>query len=81
MRLREVGEEGRTLTSYPSLRTDLLNAGADSAAALHVHRSTLRYRLGRIADLTGFDLRVSILASPACRYTSLATCRGVPKHR
>jgi len=29
----------------------------DSATALHVHRSTLRYRLGRIADLTGFDLR------------------------
>jgi sugar diacid utilization regulator len=29
----------------------------ESAAALHVHRSTLRYRLGRIADLTGSDLR------------------------
>ena len=29
----------------------------ESAACLHVHRSTLRYRLGRIADLTGFDLR------------------------
>jgi DNA-binding PucR family transcriptional regulator len=29
----------------------------DSAAALHIHRSTLRYRLGRITDLTGFDLR------------------------
>ncbi|MGA5466704.1 PucR family transcriptional regulator [Mycobacterium sp. NPDC050041] len=29
----------------------------ESAAALHVHRSTLRYRLGRIEDLTGFDLR------------------------
>ena len=29
----------------------------ESAAALHVHRSTLRYRLGRIADLTGADLR------------------------
>jgi sugar diacid utilization regulator len=29
----------------------------ESATALHVHRSTLRYRLGRIADLTGFDLR------------------------
>jgi DNA-binding PucR family transcriptional regulator len=29
----------------------------ESANALHVHRSTLRYRLGRIADLTGFDLR------------------------
>lgn len=29
----------------------------ESAAALHIHRSTLRYRLGRIADLTRFDLR------------------------
>ncbi|CAN3128617.1 PucR family transcriptional regulator [Mycobacterium sp. smrl_JER01] len=29
----------------------------ESAAALHIHRSTLRYRLGRIADLTGLDLR------------------------
>ena len=29
----------------------------ESAASLHVHRSTLRYRLGRIADLTGYDLR------------------------
>ncbi|OBA64482.1 hypothetical protein A5647_02060 [Mycobacterium sp. 1100029.7] len=29
----------------------------ESAAALHVHRSTLRYRLGRITDLTGLDLR------------------------
>ncbi|ORW90490.1 hypothetical protein AWB92_19920 [Mycobacterium sp. IEC1808] len=29
----------------------------ESAAELHIHRSTLRYRLGRIADLTGLDLR------------------------
>ena len=29
----------------------------ETAAALHVHRSTLRYRLGRIADLTDLDLR------------------------
>ncbi|MBJ7385705.1 MAG: helix-turn-helix domain-containing protein [Mycolicibacterium sp.] len=29
----------------------------ESAAALHVHRSTLRYRLSRIAELTGLDLR------------------------
>jgi DNA-binding PucR family transcriptional regulator len=27
-----------------------------TAAALHVHRSTLRYRLQRIRDLTGHDL-------------------------
>ncbi|HZA10315.1 helix-turn-helix domain-containing protein, partial [Mycobacterium sp.] len=29
----------------------------ESAAALHVHRSTLRYRLARIGELTGYDLR------------------------
>jgi DNA-binding PucR family transcriptional regulator len=29
----------------------------ESAAALHIHRSTLRYRLGRIGELTGHDLR------------------------
>jgi sugar diacid utilization regulator len=29
----------------------------ESASALHIHRSTLRYRLGRITDLTGLDLR------------------------
>lgn len=28
-----------------------------SAAALHIHRSTLRYRLARISELTGYDLR------------------------
>jgi hypothetical protein len=28
-----------------------------SAAALHIHRSTLRYRLGRIGELAGYDLR------------------------
>jgi hypothetical protein len=29
----------------------------EAAAALHIHRSTLRYRLTRIRDLTGVDLR------------------------
>ena len=29
----------------------------ESAGALHIHRSTLRYRLGRISELTGLDLR------------------------
>jgi DNA-binding PucR family transcriptional regulator len=29
----------------------------ESSAALHIHRSTLRYRLARIAELTGYDLR------------------------
>ena len=29
----------------------------ESAAALHIHRSTLRYRLARVGELTGYDLR------------------------
>lgn len=29
----------------------------ESAKALHIHRSTLRYRLARIRELTGYDLR------------------------
>lgn len=29
----------------------------ESAAALHIHRSTLRYRLARIGELAGLDLR------------------------
>jgi sugar diacid utilization regulator len=29
----------------------------ESATALHIHRSTLRYRLARIGELTGHDLR------------------------
>ncbi|MGP4058690.1 PucR family transcriptional regulator [Mycobacterium sp. 4D054] len=29
----------------------------DTAEALHIHRSTLRYRLARISELTGCDLR------------------------
>ena len=40
--------------------SDYLECGGnydESAAALHIHRSTLRYRLARIAELTGYDLR------------------------
>ncbi|WP_231382659.1 helix-turn-helix domain-containing protein [Mycobacterium simiae] len=41
----------------------------ESAAALHVHRSTLRYRLGCITALTGLDLRgCRYSLQPACRY-------------
>jgi hypothetical protein len=29
----------------------------EAATSLHIHRSTLRYRLARIAELTGYDLR------------------------
>ncbi|WZH51345.1 MAG: helix-turn-helix domain-containing protein [Nocardioides alkalitolerans] len=35
---------------------DHAGAGPATAAALHVHRTTLYYRLGRIAELTGLDL-------------------------
>jgi hypothetical protein len=40
--------------------SDYLECGGhydEAAAALHIHRSTLRYRLARIAELTGHDLR------------------------
>ena len=40
--------------------SDYLECGGnydESAAVLHIHRSTLRYRLARIAQLTGHDLR------------------------
>jgi len=41
--------------------SDYLECGGETmtnpAAALHIHRSTLRYRLARIAELTGHDLR------------------------
>ena len=40
--------------------SDYLECGGnydETAAALHIHRSTLRYRLARIAELTGYDLR------------------------
>lgn len=40
--------------------SDYLECGGnydESAAALHIHRSTVRYRLARIAELTGYDLR------------------------
>jgi len=44
-----------------------------SAAALHIHRSTLRYRLARIAELTGHDLRkVDTRFNPARRDAGVA---------
>ena len=64
--VREVHPAAETLASLP--RTDLLDTartvldlGGDVAAAaerLHLHRTTLYYRLDRIADLTGVDLRL-----------------------
>ncbi|MBY8862240.1 helix-turn-helix domain-containing protein [Nocardia sp. CA2R105] len=43
----------------------------DTAAVLHIHRSTLRYRLGRIRELTGFDLR-----DPNIRFNLQAATRA-----
>lgn len=62
-----IGEWLEPLLDYDSRRgTDLVAAlstflgrsgNYDGAAeALHIHRSTLRYRLHRICDLTGHDL-------------------------
>jgi hypothetical protein len=52
-------DESRNSELVPTL-SDYLECGGnydESAAALHIHRSTLRYRLARIAELTGHDLR------------------------
>jgi sugar diacid utilization regulator len=52
-------DECKNSELVPTL-SDYLECGGnydDSAAALHIHRSTLRYRLARIAELTGHDLR------------------------
>ena len=64
--VRAVHPAAETLAALP--RTDLLNTartvldlGGDVAAAaerLHLHRTTLYYRLDRIAELTGVDLRL-----------------------
>lgn len=67
--LRRSGEGADLLRT---LRT-LVGCGLDRArtsAALHVHRNTLGYRIGRIQQLTGLDL-----AQPrdvACAYLALA---------
>ena len=40
---------------------------------LHLHRRTFRYRLGRIEDLTGFDLRIiEHSLQSACGFASVA---------
>jgi hypothetical protein len=52
-------DEGRKSEMVLTL-SDYLECGGnydESAVALHIHRSTLRYRLARIAELTGYDLR------------------------
>ena len=63
----EHGELTRTLQSLVECRFDR----TATSAALHIHRNTLAYRLGRIEEITGLDL-----GSPrdlACVYMAMAT--------
>lgn len=55
--LRELrAEEGADLFHTLEVYLDLGGSGVSAAEALHIHRSTLNYRLGRITDLTQVDL-------------------------
>lgn len=54
-RLLAVDPDGR-LTATVRAYLDHGGSGPRSAAALHVHRTTLYYRLERVAELTGLDL-------------------------
>jgi DNA-binding PucR family transcriptional regulator len=47
------GELAKTLQTFLRCRFDRTAA----SEALHVHRNTLAYRLGRIEEITGLDLR------------------------
>lgn len=51
-------DENKNSSLVPTLSHYLECGGNydDTAAALHIHRSTLRYRLARISELTGYDL-------------------------
>jgi PucR C-terminal helix-turn-helix domain len=69
------GELARTLQTLVSCRLDRTAA----SAALHIHRNTLAYRLGRIEEITGLDL-----SSPhdlACVYLALAADVGARAQR
>lgn len=54
-RLQEADRDG-TLTRTVRAYLDHAGNGPAAAAALHVHRTTLYYRLGRVTELTGLDL-------------------------
>ncbi|MBK8135004.1 MAG: PucR family transcriptional regulator ligand-binding domain-containing protein [Chloroflexi bacterium] len=55
--LRELrNEESADLFHTLEVYLDLGGSGVAAAEALHIHRSTLNYRLGRITELTGTDL-------------------------
>lgn len=49
-------EDGADLFHTLEVYLDLGGSGVAAADALHIHRSTLNYRLGRITELTGADL-------------------------
>ena len=48
-------QEGELLKTLEAFFANLDNL-ARTAAALHIHRNTLLYRLGRIAEISGLDL-------------------------
>lgn len=52
--LRE--DDGADLFHTLDVYLDLGGSGIHTAEALHIHRSTLNYRLGRITDMIGVDL-------------------------
>ena len=55
--LRELrAEDGADLFHTLEVYLDLGGSGVSAADALHIHRSTLNYRLGRITELTRADL-------------------------
>jgi PucR-like helix-turn-helix protein len=67
------GELAHTLRTLIDCRLDR----TATSAALHVHRNTLAYRLGRIEEITALDL-----AEPrdlACAYLALAKATGGPR--
>jgi hypothetical protein len=54
-RLLEIDPDGQ-LTETVRTYLDLGGSSPDAAKALHIHRTTLYYRLGRVEELAGLDL-------------------------
>jgi sugar diacid utilization regulator len=55
LRLLEVDSDGQ-LRSTVHAYLDHAGSSSDAADALHIHRTTLYYRLGRVQELAGLDL-------------------------
>lgn len=55
LRLLDVDSDGQ-LTTTVRVYLDHGGSSPDAAAALHIHRTTLYYRLGRVQELAGLDL-------------------------